>query len=181
MKRVILVVGTLTLLAQGVLWWRSGQPTLPHGPEMDAVLPSIMVQLIDASDDPIPLSDLIEAKQPCTLIVLASRDCIWCQRMRHTWAEEYRTWVDEAGIEGRIQAVWVMAEGVSAAQQFFDGYDFAGIQQVAVASNLGEAWRRLGVFATPITYLTDARGHLKLGILGDRIPEVEVGTNTCGT
>lgn len=180
MKRVILVAGSLTLLVQGFVWWRVGQPTLPQGPQMDAVLPSVMVQPIDPVDNPLPLSSLVAAKQTCTLIVLASRDCIWCQRMRLTWASEYRTWVDQAGIKGRIQALWIVAEGVTAAQQFFEGYDFSGIHQVAIPADPGEAWRRLGVFATPITYLTDARGHLKLGVLGDRMPAVEAGTNTCG-
>lgn len=60
------------------------------------------------------------------------------------------------------------------------GYDFAGIVQVAVPSNPGRDWRRLGVFGTPTIYFTDAQGRFGLGILGDKMPPVGVGAATCG-
>ena len=75
--------------------------------------------------------------------------------------------------------IWLAGEEVSALREFYSGYDFEGVVLGRVPEDPAGAFERLGIFGTPITYLLDAEGRLRMGTMGDILPPVNKGREVC--
>ena len=78
-----------------------------------------------------------------------------------------------------MRGVWLSGEDKRVMESFYEGYLFQDIVRARVISRPGAAFHRLGVYGTPTSYLLDSFGKLRYGIMGDRLPSVEMVRESC--
>lgn len=161
----------------GGMWWAGRTPpTSPTGPVMGELLPPVTVA-VDA-DSTTSLNHLLTSSTTsCALLVLISTRCSFCLRMRGTWPQRADAWSDSVGMP--VMNIWLAGEEESALREFYSGYDFGGVVLGRIPEDPSGAFERLGVFGTPITYLLDAEGRLRMGAMGDTLPPVNKGREVC--
>ena len=155
------------------------QPPL-LGPELGTALPQTVVSVLHAGEDAgerLLLADLLREEGTCSMLVLVDPGCRFSMRMRFTWPAAVRAW--KASLGTSIRVVWLSGGTPELLNQFYDGHDFSGIIRARIPSGAAEAFRRLGVPGTPIIYLLDAEGRLRLGINGDSFPPLDSVASAC--
>lgn len=146
---------------------------------MGETLPTTPIRRIYGEDAPVEyLQALATQGDRCALVVLSSTSCYSCRLMRVTWPARARSWVDSVG--GGVNLLWIGGDDVTEQQAFYAGFDFDGVALASVVGDAGRVLGRLGLFATPTTYLLDRMGRLRQGVLGDRLPSVTAGVAACG-
>ena len=158
--------------------WLAGRtpPTPPTGPVMGELLPPVTV-VVD-TDSTTSLNHLLTSSTTsCSLLVLISTRCSFCIRMRGTWPQRADAWSDSVGVP--VMNIWLAGEEVGALREFYFGYDFEGVVLGRIPKDPARALERLGVFGTPTTYLLDAEGRLRMGMIGDTLPPLNKGREVC--
>lgn len=145
----------------------------PEGPTMGHELPMVMAQLL-TERFPRPLAGIMGTSRPCTLLVLMSVRCAFCKRMRHTWYQQFIAVSDSAKLQPA--AIWMFPDSADAVRSFELGFPMEGIQSAVTSADAFEA---LGAFATPITYVVDSLGRLRLGLAGNQLPSRSELATSC--
>lgn len=170
-------VAALFGLLVGFFGLRGKEQRVPRvGPMVGERLPSMRVTILGEEGE-LPLTELLTRTGTCSLLVVGSTYCGFCQRMRVTWPGELRSWSEAVGTP--VHAVWLMGQNPAVQNAFYDGYDFESITRAWIPSRPGRALRLLGIYGTPTTYLLDRTGRVRQGLMGDRLPAVEEGINAC--
>jgi hypothetical protein len=97
--------------------------------------------------------------------------------MRYWWAATAREWSTQVGAP--ISLLWIADEDERTIRAFVAGFDFDGITVGSFTDSRRNAFQLLGVFGTPTSYLLDARGVLRFGMMGDRFPPIADARAAC--
>ena len=159
-------------------WWNRHTLQPPSGPEVGQPLPSAQVTVVNGSSNA-TLRDALTSDGSCSLLVIVSTTCPFCMRMRHTWPRDATIWSDSVGTP--VTKVWLAAEDDTTLTEFYSGYDFDDVSLVRITDDPVGTFGRLGIIGTPTTYLLDAAGHLRMGVMGDQFPPVQAGRDACTT
>jgi len=122
-------------------------------------------QVLVANGSPARLHSL-SPEGACALVVVASTYCGICQRMRYTWHSAFRAIADSLDV--KMTAIWLFPQDSESVAQFTGKGIWDGIHVVRFAEP--DDVYRLGVIGTPLTYLLDSHGLLRLGVFGDQLP-----------
>lgn len=179
MKRHLLVLSLLAVLSVqfAILGARQLGNESPSGPITDSLLPTVPIRFLNEPHQ-IELARVVTRKHGCSFIVFMSVYCGICQQMRATWPAHFRAWSDSVGRS--IQAVWIFGGERQALDVFLAGYDLGGVIAAHIVSDADEAFRRFGVFGTPISYVVDASGRMRVGMIGNRFPPSSQVSQFCG-
>lgn len=163
----------------GANWLGALRVSPPIGPSIGDTLPATMVSGLPGGHTRKPLSSVLAADPAsCVLLVMVMTDCPYCSRMRWTWPRKAAEWTRAVG--ETVSFVWLAGEPAAVLRSFYEGFDFSDVTLLNVTGNAGEALGRLGLFGTPTTYLLDAKRRLGYGVMGDRLPPIDVGRRICG-
>lgn len=175
----VMVAMSVLLFAQGSYAWRKhAQPMVPHGPVTGRAIPDVVIQTVGKEKERHSLREILTRPQGCTVVVAMSVYCGWCQRMRPTWSDSFRQLVSETGPS--VVALWIFANEKDEVEDFLRGFALdSSIAVATVASDPDESFRRLGVLATPTTYVADRFGNLRFGIEGSLLPEARQVDSLC--
>ncbi len=159
---------TVVLVVQALLLGRSeGGPSPETGPVTDSLLPTLPIKLLEGQAK-LELRDLLLQDTGCTLTVVMDVNCAICQRMRIEWPRRFAAWADSVG--GPLKAVWLVADSYEDTKRFFGSPDPDRIIRAQITSDPDNAFRALGVIGTPMMYLVDGRGQMRMGIAGNQFP-----------
>ena len=175
MKYAVVCLGLL-LIAQLSVISTQRRRRLPEGPVLGEPLPPVQVRAMDRQNQQ-DLTKLLTENGTCSILVMVDTGCSWCRRMRSTWPSQLEALVGELGIP--IKGVWLANEDIGVLARFCNGFDFRGVARAVVMPGMRKAFRRLGVFSTPTTYVVDSDGRLRYGLTGDRFPKSEVVETIC--
>jgi hypothetical protein len=168
------VLGVFLLGQGGVLVSRS-LPKKPEGPQVGSVLPDTRVV---ASDGHLTsLRKELSSGSGCTVLVVVSPQCSFCQQMRIWWPPVFRAWSDSVG--GAVRAIWLSNFDSSSLASFYQGYDLRETTKLRMTVMSDSLMHRLGIYATPTTYLLDRQGLLRFGTLDLSLPPVDSAKRFC--
>lgn len=173
-QRLLFAILVGGLLVQGGSLLTPAAPARPSGPRVGNALPSF--EATTMAGDTVSLAQVIRGA-PCTLLVVASTSCVWCQRMRATWSDDVDRWIAEVQAEN-VAMVWLFRE------DWFEISDFLNAEPFPKAYPLGmltpeTTWSSLGILGTPTTFLLDRSAALVYGTMGDRLPPIGQGREAC--
>ncbi len=166
------------LVVQFGIWIWGGQRTLPvpSGPRLGAPFPDMRVGVPGHSIEQ-SLSDLLASAHGCSLLVVVSTGCVVCKRMRVTWPDRFRAWSESIGVS--VRPIWLAEEGSESLKNFTNGYDLGSIDFAFSAGSSDQAFDQLGVIGTPTLYLLDPQAQMVVGVLGDRLPPLDIARAAC--
>lgn len=162
------------LILQASLALVPKHPPRPTGPSLGSPLPAF--EAVTLRGDTVSLPELVSGDK-CSLLVVASTYCIWCQRMRATWGADLEQWRRDVGVD-EIRAFWLFREGPPDVSGFWRDTSFPGAWPLSMVDP-AETWRDLGILGTPTTYLLGAGGSLAFGTMGDRLPPSDEAERLC--
>ncbi len=169
-----LLISTIVFFAA---WYRVDSNGRPTGPVTGNLLPDIsLVEVTTAHHR--THRDFAGAAPGCVLVSFVSSRCSARMRRRATWASRARAWRDS--VARPVRFAWVAAESPSALEGFVREFDFAGFTLLTFNPEESNPLSKLGVYGTPTTYLIDAEGRLRYGVLGPLLPALDVAASACG-
>ena len=163
------------LLGQGSVLVSRHLPREPEGPELGSLLPDAMI--VAADSRPTTLRRALSSGSACTLLVFVSPECLYCQQMRIWWPSVFRTGNDSAG--GSVRAVWLSNSDSTSLARFYEGYDLRAVTTLRMTVRVDSLLHRLGIYATPTTYLIDRQGKLRTGTLDLDLPPADAAKHLC--
>lgn len=173
------ILATLTAVLVVQLYlaatWENEEPVYT-GPIVDSLLPTIPIHLLDPQEH-VQLRDVLLRDGECSLVVIMDVNCGICQRMRIDWPSQFTLWEDSVGFP--IKALWLVAEPFEETQEFFGTYHPGSVVRGQITSDPESAFRTLGVIGTPMMYLVDTRGRMRLGIAGNQFPSPQSVARVC--
>jgi len=170
---LVVVLLSALILQAASFWW--GQSPVA-GPMAGDTLPAVSVQPLGQGDASF-LSEAVSPRGECGLVYIMSTRCVFCNRLRATWAGTYRAWADSVGRE--VDVLWLVEQDEATVRSWLRGWDLPGVRAATVPSAHDEAWRKLGVIGTPISYLIDRSGHVAVGVAGPRLPPSALTRRAC--
>jgi len=171
---VVLVIGSL--LGFSIITFWEERPAPPMGPEMGMVIPSAQVKLLGGGSEK-DLVSILTGGGDCSLLVLINSRCGVCRRLRGTWPERAQLWVDSVGVPFHL--LWLSGEQEEVLASFYKEFPLGPVLPAMISREPDRVLRQLGLFGTPTTYFLDGDGRLRLGLMGDRLPPVELAKGIC--
>ena len=113
---------------------------------------------------------------PCTLLVVISTECGFCKRMRVTWPTEFPHRAQSVGAP--VRTAWIAPDSWDEITEFFRGWPLDFVEALRF-EHPDLAWKALGVFGTPTSYLVDQNGRVRFGTIGLSFPPDTVGRRVC--
>jgi hypothetical protein len=165
----------LGLLFQVGALKRKGPPQV-SGPQIGDTLPTIELRAI-LDGELFFLKEAFRNYDPCGLLVVFSSSCVACDRLRVTWNDRYRSWVDSVGVP--IPVVWASGENEPVLRKFLDGTDLVGVRVARLLGGSANTARALGVVGMPQAILIDSEGQFQSSALGRGLPSAERTRDVC--
>jgi hypothetical protein len=172
---VLIALMLLVFVQLGIVSRKRSLPPLA-GPMVGDTLPSVLVQRLNGGGAEM-IGEILRKAGSCGVVFAVDPYCSVCSRMRYTWRGVFQAWVDSVGLE--LPVLWVGGEDVLEMRAFVEGFDLPGVTVVRIQRDFGVAWRRLGVYGTPISYLVDRGGIVRAGVAGPLLPPAELTRTFC--
>lgn len=113
----------------------------------------------------------------CSLLVIVSTECGACEILRDEWQNRVAIWLDSVG--SPIQSLWLSTQDRTRFTAFVEGANLEGVTLLSPQGAGSREMSQLGVIGTPLSYLIDEGGFVRLGVLGSRFPPVEATKEIC--
>ena len=162
------------------LWYlnKSGQRTHDDlvGPTTDSLLPTIPIRFIGEAQET-DLRSTLTANAQCSLVIFMDVNCGYSKRLRHRWTSQFKTWSDSIG--SPIQVIWLFGGKSDKLESFLQGYDLGPVRS-ALVGNGDEVARTFGVIGTPMAFVVDSDGRMRVGVAGTQLPPATAVSSICG-
>ena len=175
--RRCILMGLLALLTLQIpLWIFLKRAPQLSGPMDGDTLANVRVSMFP-SGEPVSLNDALRRKQSCAVVFAISTTCPTCARLRWVWPQHYRTWVDSVGV--LVPVIWIIGGKLNIVENFLEGFYLPGVSVVTVPKDDRGLWKDIGVFATPMSYLTNREAVVRGGVAGTSFPEARLAREVC--
>lgn len=123
------------------------------------------------------LDRLLLQQSGCSLLVIVSTECGACESLRDEWQNRVGHWLDS--VASPIQTLWLSTQDRNQFAVFVEGANLEGVTLLSPWGQGSREMSQLGVIGTPLSYLIDDEGLVRLGVLGSRLPPVEPTKEIC--
>ncbi len=172
----ILVLLIAAVIAQVRILGGLRRPIALDGPVLGQPIPDIGQVSVNRGPGESSLK-VLNGRGECLLLVIVDPGCAFCHRMGPAWRKVYEAWADS--INYPIQSAWLGAGESAPLELFFHAYDGGNALRIRAMADPRRVGRLLGVYATPMTYLLDRSGRLRVGVLGDQLPPIDSARAAC--